>query len=69
MESSLTDSILGICKAFNKYLVEYMIVGGTAVGLHGYLRHSTNAVGIIAERPDLDFWYNPTLHTRITLNF
>jgi predicted nucleotidyltransferase len=60
MESNLTDSILRICKALNNYAVEYMIVGGTAVALHGYFRHSMNVAGIITAKPDLDFWYNPT---------
>ena len=60
MESSLTDSILSVCKALNKFSVEYIIVGGTAVALHGYYRHSMNVAGEIAEKPDLDFWYNPT---------
>jgi predicted nucleotidyltransferase len=60
MESSLTDSILSVCRTLNKFSVEYIIVGGTAVALHGYYRHSMNVVGEIAEKPDLDFWYNPT---------
>ena len=60
MESSLIDNILTVCRALNKFSVEYMIVGGTAVALHGYYRHSMNAAGEIAEKPDLDFWYNPT---------
>jgi hypothetical protein len=34
----------------NKHLVEYMIIGGVAVNVHGY----TRATG------DLDIWYNPT---------
>ncbi len=37
-----------------------MIVGGIAVALHGYYRHSMNMAGKIAEKPDLDFWYNPS---------
>lgn len=60
MESSLTDSILNICRALNKFSVEYIIVGGTAVALHGYYRHSTNVAGEIAQKPDVDIWYNPT---------
>ena len=60
MESSLTHNILGICKTLNKFSVEYLIVGGTAVALHGYYRHSMNDAGEIAEKPDLDFWYNST---------
>jgi len=34
-------------------------VGGTAVALHGYFRPSLNESGLPAEKPDLDFWYNP----------
>ena len=60
MESSLTDSILRVCKTLSKFSVEYIIVGGTAVALHGYFRPSRNLAGEIAKKPDLDFWYNPT---------
>ncbi len=60
MENSLIDNILTVCRTLNKFSVEYIIVGGTAVALHGYYRHSMNTVGEIAEKPDLDFWYNPT---------
>ena len=37
-----------------------MVVGGAAVALHGYFRHSINLAGMVAGKPDLDFWYNPT---------
>jgi len=60
MESSLADSILTVCRTLNKFSVEYIIVGGTAVALHGYYRHSMDVAGEIAQKPDLDFWYNPT---------
>lgn len=60
MESSLADSILRICRALNRFSVEYMIVGGTAVALHGYYRYSMDVAGEIATKPDLDVWYNPT---------
>ena len=60
MKSNLTDSILSVCRSLNKFSVEYLIVGGTAVALHGYFRRSRNAAGKIVKKPDLDFWYNPT---------
>lgn len=60
IESSLTHSVLSVCRALNKFSVTYIIVGGTAVALHGYYRHSSNVAGEIVEKPDLDFWYNPT---------
>lgn len=60
MENNLAKSILHICKTLNKHLVEYIIVGGTAVALHGYFRRSLDWAGELTEKPDLDFWYNPT---------
>ncbi len=32
MENSLVESVLEICEILNKHGVEYLIVGGTAVG-------------------------------------
>jgi hypothetical protein len=55
MESNLTDSILSVCRTLNKFSVEYIIVGHTAVALQGYYRHSRNIAGEVAEKPDLDF--------------
>jgi hypothetical protein len=40
MDSNLSNSILTVCKVLNKHSVQYMIVGGTAVALHGYFRQS-----------------------------
>lgn len=37
-----------------------MIIGGTAVALHGYHRYTTTSSGATADKPDLDFWYNPS---------
>jgi hypothetical protein len=60
MESSLINNILSVCNTLNKFSVEYIMVGGIAVALHGHYRHSMNAAGEKTEKPDLDFWYNPT---------
>lgn len=60
MESSLIDSIFIVCKVLNEHSVQYMIVGGAAVALHGYFRNSTNTAGITTDKPDVDVWYNPT---------
>ncbi|RAJ90013.1 hypothetical protein LX87_05579 [Larkinella arboricola] len=49
-----------ICNVFNRNSVEYLVVGGTAVALHGYYRKSINKGGQVVDKPDLDFWYNPT---------
>ena len=60
MEQNLKISLLTICKLLDKFKVKYMLVGGTAVALHGYYRHSTNSDGDLIEKPDVDIWYKPT---------
>ena len=60
MSGELVDGILAVCRVFNQHGVEYLTVGGTAVALHGYYRLSTNPAGAVSDKPDLDFWYNPT---------
>ncbi len=40
--------------------MRYLIAGGTAVALHGYIRMSLNSSGSPATKYDLDFWYNST---------
>jgi len=37
-----------------------MLIGGTAVALNGYYRHSMNISGELTEKPDIDVWYSPT---------
>lgn len=61
MENSLVKSVLSICKLLNSQGVEYLIVGGTAVGFYWYYRDSTANDGSPLGKHDLDFWYNPTL--------
>ncbi|WP_462266840.1 hypothetical protein [Mucilaginibacter sp.] len=60
MEIDLIEHILELCIVLNKHRLQYLIVGGAAVALHGYYRMSINVAGDITDRPDLDFWYNPT---------
>ncbi|MCR5886292.1 hypothetical protein LRS06_00600 [Hymenobacter sp. J193] len=60
MESNLLNTFSNICQVLNKCSVEYLIVGGTAVALHGYFRYTTISSGAVAEKPDFDFWYNPS---------
>ncbi len=54
------SSILHVFSALNKYNVQSMAVGGTAVAFYGHYRLSTNRVGEVVEKPDIDIWYNPT---------
>ena len=60
MEDSLKNSLLTVCKLLEKYKIRYMLVGGTAVALNGYYRHSINISGELTDKPDIDIWYNPT---------
>jgi len=36
MEDNHKNSLLAICKLLEKYNVQYMLIGGTAVALNGY---------------------------------
>lgn len=69
MEKSIADNILSVCTALNKHNVQYLIVGGTAVALHGYFRWSYNQAGVPSEKYDLDIWYNPTYDNYFHLLF
>jgi hypothetical protein len=60
MESDLGGYMLRVCEILNKHAIEYMIVGGVAMALHGYYRKSIAPDGTLAEKPDIDIWYNPT---------
>ncbi|WP_295790781.1 hypothetical protein [Mucilaginibacter sp.] len=60
MEDKLKNSLLTVCRLLEKYDVQYMLVGGTAVALNGYYRHSINTAGQLTDKPDIDLWYNPT---------
>ena len=60
METNLKNSLFTLCRLLEKYNVSYIIVGGTAVALNGYYRHSMNMAGELAEKPDIDIWYNPS---------
>lgn len=44
-----------------------MIIGGTAVGFHGYIRKSTTHDGLIIDKPDLDIWYSPSVQNYFRL--
>jgi hypothetical protein len=60
MENDFKNSLLTICGLLEKHNVQYMLVGGAAVALNGYYRHSINISGELTEKPDVDIWYNPT---------
>lgn len=60
MDNNLKNSLLIVCKLLEKHEVQYILIGGTAVALNGYYRHSINTAGELTDKPDIDIWYNPT---------
>ncbi len=60
MKDGLQNVLLAVCRLLEKYEVQYMLIGGTAVALNGYYRHSINNAGDLTDKPDIDIWYNPT---------
>ena len=60
MENSFFEDIFKICNEFDKFSVEYLIVGGTAVGIYGDYRATKMPDGSDSNKHDFDFWYNPT---------
>ncbi|MCL6257547.1 hypothetical protein M3O96_00495 [Aquiflexum sp. TKW24L] len=60
MEENLKESLLAICSSLSKHKVDYLIVGGIAVALHGFFRISRNQSGQIMDKPDIDIWFDPT---------
>jgi len=59
-EAGLYENLSKVCLMLNKHSVEYLVVGGTAVAIHGFYRLSMTVEGIPEEKHDFDFWYNPT---------
>jgi len=60
MENELIADLVKVCKVLQNYGIDYLIVGGTAVALHGYFRITMDSNGIPNEKHDLNIWYNPT---------
>lgn len=60
MDNNLISALITVCSVLNKHAIDYLIVGGTAVALHGYFRHSIASNGVVSDKIDLDIWYNPT---------
>lgn len=60
MEGNLKNSLLLVCRLLEQHGVVYLLIGGTAVGLYGYKRYSSDTEGNQVENPDIDIWYQPT---------
>lgn len=63
------QKLIEICAVLQTHSVQYLLIGGTAVGFHGYYRMSSQMDGTISEKQDFDFWYNPTYTNYFNLLF
>jgi len=52
---SLIECTKHICKILDNHDVEYLIIGGTAVAIHGYIRLSTTPDGSILGKHDFNW--------------
>ena len=59
MEEDLKKNLLLVCSQFQRNEVQYLLVGGVAVALHGYYRHSMGPMGQLTSKPDIDLWFDP----------
>mgnify|MGYP001592233519 CR=1 FL=1 len=62
MTNEVRVALQTTCAAFAKFEVDYLIIGGIAVGLHGYNRVSHGFVpGSGDLENDIDLWYRPSI--------
>ena len=67
MEDNLVENVLKVCEALKKHNVAYLIVGCTALAFHGHYRMSRMPTGLLADKHDFDFWYNPNYENYFNL--
>jgi hypothetical protein len=53
--------LVKVCAILNSHEVDYIVVGGAAVSHYGYNRPSGIGQYSVEPKPDLDFWYNPSI--------
>jgi hypothetical protein len=59
VKPTILENLQHVCQVLNECGVEYMVIGGAAVALHGHVRFTKDASGQDTNIDDLDFWYNP----------
>jgi hypothetical protein len=64
----ILENLQAICQILNEHAIEYLVIGGAAVALHGHERLSKDPSGKDTNVDDLDFWYNPTYNGTAAFN-
>jgi hypothetical protein len=67
MEKLTLDLLIKLCGTLNLHEVEYMIVGGTAVGFYEYIRLSHPSMGRTEIKTDIDIWYQSSYANRLRI--
>jgi hypothetical protein len=65
--NEVRESLHKVSSLLNKHEVEFIVVGGVAVGYHGYRRISGTSMYKPEMKTDLDFWYKPTISNFVNL--
>lgn len=65
--NEIREILQKVCSKLNQNKVDYILVGGTAVGYHGYKRISGATFHKPELKTDLDFWYKPVTENFINL--
>jgi len=60
VRTTILENLQAVCQILNEHSIEYLVIGGAAVALHGHERLSKDSAGKDTTVDDLDFWYNPT---------
>lgn len=61
LRDEIKQHLSRVCAILNSHHVEYMVVGGAAVSHYGFSRPSGIGGFTTDPKPDLDFWYKPTI--------
>lgn len=67
ISNEIRETLQKVCSVLNQHNVDYLVVGGVAVGFHGYQRFSTISNYRPELKTDLDFWYNPSTENFINV--
>lgn len=66
-EKLTLDLLIKLCGVLNLYEVNYMIVGGTAVGFYEYVQTPHPSTSRTEIKTDIDIWYESSHENRLQI--